>query len=236
MKEISIRSLIRLQRRIADKIDLTDKSPTQPSTYCALDAAYSRRYGGVAAAVACNREGEPLEVRYSVGEAPLRYIPGLLAFREAPLFYTAYLKLETTCDIILVDGHGISHPRRTGIATHIGMAVKKPTIGVAKSRLVGREAILDDGARVLRHHGEIVAVILTHRGKPLYVSQGAYISLQRAVEIVKRLLRPDHYLPAPLYYADHYSRVAARQLDHRAITPEQLRGGGPPPAGITRYL
>ncbi|NPA04598.1 MAG: endonuclease V [Crenarchaeota archaeon] len=232
--EISIRRLIKLQRKIAEKIDTTDKAPKKPNTYCAIDAAYSRKYGGVAAAIACRQDGELIEVAYSIGEAPLKYIPGLLAFREAPLFYTAYRRLNTPCDILLIDGHGLSHPRRTGIATHIGMAVKKPTIGVAKSRLTGREKIVN-GTRVLEHHGEIVAVIITHRGKDLYISQGAYISLQHAVEIVKQLLHPRHYLPIPIYHADHYSRIAARQLDHGNITPQQLREGRLP-TDLTTFL
>ena len=112
---------------------------------------------------------------------PYPYVPGFLGFREAPALVSAYNKLETKPDLILVDGHGISHPRGLGIASHVGVLLNVPTIGVAKSLLVG-EVIGDD----LVYKDQVIGkALVTKKGaKPLYISTGHRVSLNTAVEIV----------------------------------------------------
>lgn len=117
------------------------------------------------------------------------YIPGLLSFREIPAVLQALAQLQTTPDLLLCDGQGLAHPRRCGIACHLGLLVNLPSIGVAKSRLVGNHAELpiDKGSRQpLIDRGEVIGTVLRTRTKtnPLYISIGHRISLDSAIAYV----------------------------------------------------
>jgi deoxyribonuclease V len=119
------------------------------------------------------------------------YVPGLLSFREIPVILEALSKLADMPDLLLCDGQGIAHPRRLGIASHLGILIDTPSIGVAKKLLVGRHGPIPDerGRWVgLEHQGErIGAVLRTRVGvKPVYVSPGHRISLPTAIEFVMR--------------------------------------------------
>ncbi|MEM2123017.1 MAG: endonuclease V [Candidatus Bathyarchaeia archaeon] len=138
-------------------------------------------------------------------EEGIPYIPGLLGFREAPLMARAVRRLKYEPDVLLVDGHGLAHPRRFGSACHVGVILDKPTIGVAKARLYGFESnglLLDDS-------GSPMARIIHDRGgKPYYVSIGHRVTLEDAVEIVKLCMR--EYGPQPLRLAHLKAREACR--------------------------
>jgi deoxyribonuclease V len=119
------------------------------------------------------------------------YVPGLLSFREAPPLLEAWEKLKTKPDVLMLDGQGIAHPRRFGIACHVGVLLDWPTIGCAKSILVGRygELGLEAGSRSpLVHKGEQVGVALRTKNKvsPVYVSPGHLIDLDSAIDLVLR--------------------------------------------------
>jgi len=125
----------------------------------------------------------------SVAKFP--YVPGLLSFREAPSLLEAWEKLKTKPDVLMLDGQGIAHPRRFGIACHVGVLLDLPTIGCAKSILVGRygELGLQAGSRSpLVDRGEQVGVALRTKSKvsPVYVSPGHLIDLDSAVDLVLR--------------------------------------------------
>lgn len=156
-------------------------------------------------------------VEWSIVEGTLEfpYIPGLLSFREAPLMLEALRGLKTEPDIVIVEGHGKAHPRGLGIASHIGLIVGKPTIGFAKSRLVGHyeEPASEAGsASPLVHKGELVGTVLRtkDRVKPVFVSVGNMITLPAAVDIVARCTVPGHRLPEPIRLA-HISAGEARE-------------------------
>lgn len=117
------------------------------------------------------------------------YIPGFLSFREVPAILDAFEKLSTTPNLLLCDGQGMAHPRRFGLACHLGLLVDIPSIGVAKSRLVGRHDPVPDqkGAwEPLMHRSEVIGAVLRTRPKtnPLYISSGHRISLPTAIEFV----------------------------------------------------
>ena len=127
-----------------------------------------------------------VEVRIATGEIALPYIPGLLSFREMPLILAACEELDSVPDLILVDGQGLAHPRRLGLACHLGLFLDVPTIGCAKSRLCGHHeppgerpgsyAELKDGDEI------IGAVLRTKPGvKPIYVSIGHKVDLKTAI-------------------------------------------------------
>jgi deoxyribonuclease V len=119
------------------------------------------------------------------------YVPGFLSFREIPAVLDALEKLSLTPDLILCDGQGIAHPRRFGIACHLGVLIDLPTIGVAKSWLIGKHEELpqEKGSwQPLQHRGEIIGAVVRSRTavKPLYVSSGHKISLPTAIDYVLR--------------------------------------------------
>lgn len=124
-------------------------------------------------------------------EAPLRfpYVPGLLSFREIPPLVGALKKVETGVDALILDAQGLAHPRRMGLASHLGLFLEVPTVGCAKSRLVGsfEEPGMERGSATdLVHCGEVVGRVLRTRERvsPVYVSVGSGIDLESSVELV----------------------------------------------------
>ena len=158
----------------------------------------------------------PGETAAEAQHARFPYIPGYLGFREAPALLAAWGRLTRKPDLLFVDGQGIAHPRRLGIASHIGVLLDIPTIGVAKSRLVGEV----EGERVMLR-GEAVAALVTlrPRANPLHISPGHRISLETAVEWVRRVAT-GHRLPAPTRAA-HMAAGALRRGDLAAGTAQE---------------
>ena len=137
------------------------------------------------------------------GVIPFPYIPGLLSFREIPLLLEAWKKLGRRPDVLLVDGIGIAHPRRLGIASHLGVLLDVPTIGVAKSVLIGSydppgNEPGDTAPLVDQKNGEIIGMALrTKRNvKPVFVSPGHLVTLEDATALVSSCVRK-HRIPEP---------------------------------------
>jgi len=161
-------------------------------------------------------EMEVVQTEVTRGRLDFPYIPGLLSFREAPLMLATFQKLSTSPDLILVDGQGIAHPRRLGIAAHLGLFLEKPTIGCAKSLLCGshEEPGIEPGDYTLiTDRGEpIGAALRTKRGvKPVYVSIGHNIDLKTAVHWTMKSCR-GYRLPEPTRFAH---RMAGENLKHQ---------------------
>lgn len=134
------------------------------------------------------------------------YIPGFLSFREYPALLAAWEMLEQKPDLLFVDGHGISHPRRLGVASHFGMLVDVPTIGVAKRRLCGRFEPLDDepgSQQPLMDKGEKIGWVWRSKKRcnPLFVSTGHRVSIDTALEWVQKCMA-GYRLPEPTRWAD----------------------------------
>lgn len=145
------------------------------------------------------------------------YVPGLLSFREAPAILEALTGLKAAPDLLMCDGQGIAHPRRLGIASHLGVLTGLPSIGVAKSILVGRHDSLDEqpGAwQPLVTRGEVVgAALRTRQGvKPVYVSVGHRLSLETAIELVLRCTIK-YRLPEPTRRAHHLASQRQDGID-----------------------
>ena len=142
------------------------------------------------------------------------YIPTLLSFREVPPAYSAIKKLRTRPDVFLVDGQGFAHPYRLGFASHLGLVIDRPAIGVAKGLLCGKvEPAGEHGWSPLKDRGEIVgAKVVTKPGaKPIYVSVGHRISLKRAIDIVRNCTRTDR-IPEPIRRAHMLANEEKRKL------------------------
>jgi len=142
-----------------------------------------------------------VETKVTQGRINFPYVPGLLSFRESPLTLAACEKLSITPDLILVDGQGIAHPRRLGLASHLGLFLNIPTIGCAKSLLCGQheEPGIEPGSYAeVTDRGETIGVVLRTRPgvKPVYVSIGHKVDLQTAIYWVLKLCR-GYRLPEP---------------------------------------
>lgn len=214
-----------LQAHLAARVDV--ERPLGPyETVAAADVSYDRGDAELYAAVVVCRAGS-LEVVERVGVAgPARfpYVPGLLSFREAPALLEAFARLETTPDVVLCDGQGIAHPRRLGVACHLGLWLGVPTIGCAKSRLCGHfeEPGRARGSRSpLVDRGQVVgSVVRTRDGvKPLFVSPGHLCDLEGAVEVVLATALK-YRLPVPARLAHEYVNAIRRAArEGRPIPP-----------------
>jgi len=180
---------------------------------------WRRGQGRAFAGVVVYRFPEMKEVERVSAERPLRfpYVPGLLSFREGPALLAAFERLRQAPDLIFCDGQGYAHPRRFGIACHLGVLLDLPAIGVAKSLLVGeysepRTSAGSSAPLLDPESGEVLgAVLRTRQGvQPVFVSQGHRISLERAVELT--LAVSDGYrLPRPIRDADRWVGILRRR-------------------------
>jgi deoxyribonuclease V len=157
--------------------------------------------GTGAAVVLSYPELEIIEVRVVSGRLDFPYVPGLLSFREAPLVLEACARLTVAPDLIMVDGQGIAHPRRLGLASHLGLFLETPTIGCAKSRLCGEHGAPGQAPgsyAELLDGGEVVGAALRTRAgvNPVYVSIGHKIDLPSAIHWVLACCR-GYRLPEP---------------------------------------
>jgi len=198
---------VKLQKDLAGQVEITHL-PHQPSLVAGLDCAFSKTGQRIiAAAVLLELPSMRLiETATAVEKVNYPYIPGLLSFREAPACLKAASRLKTTPHVFIVDGQGIAHPRRLGLAAHLGLFIDTPTIGCAKSRLIGRysEPGNQKGAHsTLKDKNQIIGEVLRTRTnvKPVFVSVGSKCRLKEAVQIVLACA-VKYRLPEPTRLAD----------------------------------
>ncbi len=216
--DISPTEAVALQRELSGQLRVDRSLPeTAVQTIAGVDLsppdAESGRVRGAAVVVAWPSL-EVLEVSTAEGIADFPYVPGLLSFREAPILLEALAGLRSTPDVILVDGQGTAHPRRFGIACHLGLAIDVPTIGCAKSRLVGdyEEPGEEKGAWTpLEHKNDVIGAVVRTRTavNPIYVSPGNTIDLESSVRWALAC-SPRYRVPVPT------------RLAHRAAAGESL--------------
>jgi len=213
--KLTPREAIRLQEKWRERVVREDRFP--PIRYVAgADLAFDPETDVAFAGVIVYRFPEMEEVERRMARRKLRvpYVPGLLSFREGPVLLAAFARLRTEPDLLLIDGHGRAHPRRFGIACHLGVLFDKPTIGCAKSLLVGQHeepGVKAGAATPLMLEGERVGMVLRTRDKvkPIYVTTGHRVSLESAVKLVKQCL-DGFRIPKPTREADHYVRELRR--------------------------
>ena len=178
-----------IQQRLARQVSRSNAIPEQPRLAAGVDVSPpdpSGRAVGVVVLLSLPNL-EVVEVRRATGKVEFPYVPGLLAFREAPCLLEALSLLSTPPDFVLVDGHGLAHPRRFGLACHLGVLTGLPTVGCAKSLLVGTHdpPEQESGAYApLTEGDEVLGVALRTREstRPVYVSIGHRVDLDAAVK------------------------------------------------------
>jgi deoxyribonuclease V len=183
---------IAIQQQLRDQVITQDQLGTV-NLVAGVDVGFESGGAITRAAVAVLSFPDLKLVEQAIARLPTSfpYIPGLLSFREIPAVLDALAQLQTSPDLLLCDGQGIAHPRRLGIASHLGLLVDLPTVGVGKSLLVGKydEPPNDRGAWTpLQHRGETIGAVLRTRPgtKPLYISSGHRVSLPTAIDYVMR--------------------------------------------------
>jgi deoxyribonuclease V len=186
--KITPREAIKIQAGLAGRI-ISEDCCSRISTVGGVDVGFQGDRSYAAAVVLSYPELRLLEQATASAEVTMAYIPGLLSFREIPALIHLLPKLTATPDVILVDGQGIAHPRGLGLASHLGLIFDVPTIGCAKSRLIGSYTLPapQKGAHTpLYIDGEIRGAVLRSREnvKPLFISVGHKICLETALSIV----------------------------------------------------
>jgi len=216
--KFSISKAHEAQMRLAEKIISEDRLPQKIKYIAGVDVAYSAQLAIGAVAVLDYESLELLESRIAMCEVKFPYIPTLLSFREIPPAVACIKKLKLTPDVLLADGQGIAHPYGCGFASHLGLAIGKPTVGVAKSRLIGKRTEIV-GEDFLVQKGQIIsAVVTTKEGvKPVYVSVGHMVSLGTAVKIVKHCARNSR-IPEPILHAHKIASEEKRKVQAKHKT------------------
>ncbi|GHD22778.1 endonuclease V [Nocardiopsis kunsanensis] len=214
---------IALQRRMADRVHEEPLDVDGVRLVAGLDVSYAKDDPALAAA-AVVMDARTLEVveRVTVtAEVTFPYISGLFSFRELPPVLSALTELTTTPDVLVCDGFGLAHPRRFGVASHLGVLLDHPVVGSAKSVLHGRHSVpgdergswtpmvsgrsevVEDSARLADEGAEVIGRVLRtrERVKPVYVSVGHRVDLAGAADLVLRL-SPKYRVPEPIRRAD----------------------------------
>jgi deoxyinosine 3'endonuclease (endonuclease V) len=194
---------IELQREIAKKVIAEDTLHKEIEYICGIDVSYKKNIAYCSAAIIKKNTLELIESVYSKSVVRHPYISGLFILRESIPILTTLKSLKIHFDLLLIDGHGLLHPRKCGLATYIGVLIDKPTIGVAKSLLCG--SIMEDQS--VEYDGTVLGFTIKKEGKKqIYVSVGHKISLTTAIQIIKKITKKEEWVPEPLRIADLNSK------------------------------
>ncbi len=199
-RNVSPEQAIRIQGDLRDQVEREDRlGPVH--TVAGIDLGIRNETARAAIVVLCYPDLEVLEISTLDQPVTFPYVPGLLAFREAPAILAAYARLRHQPDLLLFDGQGLAHPRRLGIASHLGLILDKPSIGCAKSRLCGQHEPVPEIAGswmpLLDGAETIGAAVRTRTGvRPVYVSTGHRVSLNTSIHYVLTCCR-GYRLPEP---------------------------------------
>jgi deoxyribonuclease V len=203
------------QLRLSKLVIRQDRLPKEIRSVGGVDVSYVDDLGVGSVTVVDYGSLELLESTVATCPVKMPYVPTLLSFRELPPAIAAIKRLKRQPDVFLVDAQGWAHPYRCGFASHLGLAIKKPTVGAAKSRLIG-EPTQAYGRTVLMDKGEVIGEVVTTRQgcKPVYVSVGHMVSLETAVQIVRHCSKSR--IPEPLRLSHNFATIARLELAGKA--------------------
>ena len=206
-----------IQLRLRGKVKIVPLKK-RPEFIAGVDAAFSEDKVIAAACLYTYPELMHVEDAYAIADITFPYIPGLLSFREGPAIIKAIGNLNKKPDLILFDGQGIAHPSGMGIAAHIGVLLNIPSIGCAKSRLVGdysRPGNRKGRKTELRYHHKIIGTVLRTRDnvKPLFISPGHLIDMKDSVEVVLKCIGK-YRVPEPIRSADSLTGKLKKEMPY----------------------
>nr|WP_129408142.1 endonuclease V [Marinitoga lauensis] len=206
---------IEIQKNLIEKLELFPLKKT-PKIVAGVDLSFLNDLG-IAIIVVIDETFKLIDLVYHYQKIEFPYIPGLLAFRELPVFLEAWKKLNTKPDLVFFDGQGIAHPRKMGIATHGSFFINIPTIGIAKSRLYGTydEPCIKKGcySYLYGKNKEKIGVVLRTREKikPVFVSPGNYVTIEESKEITLKFTSK-YKIPEPTRLAHIYSQKIKMEI------------------------
>jgi len=212
--KFSVKKARAAQRLLSQRIVCKDTLPKKIKYVGGVDVAYYGEVSIGAVAVLDFNSFKLIESQTSCCKTKFPYVPTLLSFREVSPSILAIQKLRRMPDVFLVDGQGIAHPRRFGFASHLGLALDKPTIGVAKSLLCGKVGNFNDKdwASITDEEEIVGAAVVTFLGeKPVYVSVGHKVSLDRAIAILRHCTR-EKRIPEPILNAHRIANEEKKKL------------------------
>lgn len=193
---------IELQKEFAKKV-ITYDYLNNVDTVCGIDVSYNGLNAFCSAVIVNKNTLESIEIVNEKSIVKYLYIPGLFMLKEAKPLLKILRLLKKSFDVLLIDGHGILHPRKCGLACYIGILIDKPTIGVAKNLLCG--SILENN--YIEYNKKILGYrIRNNNKKDIYVSVGHKISLETGVNIIINLTKKNEFIPEPLKIADSNSK------------------------------
>ena len=204
-----VRKLIEEQLTLAKKVVIKDEFE-EIKLVGGVDQSFNGNEVSSAVVVCDYKTMEVIEKKSASIETKFPYIPGFLSYREAPAIVEAINKLENKPDILLVDGHGISHPRKIGLASHVGLSLDIPTIGAAKNLLCGK---IEEDKIILGEKTVGFRFIGKEQANPLFVSPGHKVNMKTSLKIVKNCMRLPHKLPEPLHLAHKNANKIRKELE-----------------------
>ncbi|HEV8717260.1 MAG TPA: deoxyribonuclease V [Candidatus Binatia bacterium] len=221
--DVSQEEAVEIQKRLRAQLDLQSE-PEKIETVAGIDVSYDKGSDWLFAAIVVLRlpDLQVIDTASTTTLVPFPYVPGLLSFRECPAVLQAWEKLQLKPDCLMCDGQGIAHPRRLGIASHLGLWLDLSSIGCAKSLLVGSYQEPGEkrgSATPLIHRKEQVGVVLRTKDRvaPVFISQGHKISLNQAIETVLACCTK-YRLPEPTRQA----HLLVNELRRKAGTTEKI--------------
>ena len=197
---VDLKELKDIEKRILKGISLND-SFSSVKTVVAFDIAYTNKKYNCVAVVLSIKTKEEIEKKEVIGDEIIPYSPSMIAFREGPAVIDAYRSLENKPDVLIVKGEGAVKPNKIGLASYVGVILNKPCIGVAKELLHGR---LDEDRIIYDNEVKGIAIKTKQFANPIYVTPGHNISINTAVEIIRKLSIEPYKLPLPLHLAHKY--------------------------------
>jgi deoxyribonuclease V len=206
---------------MSEKITFEDRLPKRICSVAGVDIAYTEGVSIGAVAVLDYDSFKLVEKQTAFCKTRFPYIPTLLSFRETEPAVLCIRRLHTQPDLFLVDAHGFAHPYHCGFASHLGLILRKPVIGVAKSKLIGevKTAKSKADANLIEYDQRTIGAAVTTKSgcKPVYVSVGHMISLETAIKIVKRCAR-DNRMPEPVLMAHSIATGEKRKINILSTT------------------
>lgn len=228
LKGLSPKEAVSLQKKLSSQVKVEKIDISSLRIVAGADVSYLKDYRLALGAVVITElpDFKILEESTYVDEIKFPYVPGLLAFRELPALLACFLNLNHSFDVVLVDGHGIAHPRKFGLASHLGIILNKPTIGVAKKPLYSQKVMpgkkKGDMEYIYDENNMPVGVVLRSRDdvKPIYISPGNLIDIDSSMEFVEKIIGK-YRLPEPLRMAHQLTQKLKKSMicGKRTVVP-----------------
>lgn len=225
--EVTPREAIEIQEKLSGYLKTDSKNLKMELLGCA-DVWFDNSSGYGAVCIFSYPDWKLIEIKRARRKITFPYIPGLLAFREGKVLLECFKKIKSSPSVIIFDGQGLAHPRKMGLAMHLGLLLKKPTVGCAKSKLSGKYTPPPDKrgsfTYLYNQKEEVIgAALRTREGmKPIFVSAGYKISLEQAIQVILSL--PTYYrIPQPLRFVDRLTRL--KSLKNKAVSWSKFLAG-----------